>query len=460
MTKIGLLPMYVALYDQSSPQSRPAVEKFRDDIAAKLEKKGLNVIVGEVCRLEEEFEKTVGRFEAEKVDCIITLHLAYSPSLECEKALTKTKLPILVLDTTPDYSFDYTVSDSLIMFNHGIHGVQDMCNILKRGGKEYRIYAGHCDHSDVLDKISDAAKAVSAANRFTGGLKVGMVGKHFEGMGDFVVDDGVYEKLNIEIINCDENELLKFCSEVSEEELKTEYEADKKRCKMSDISFDFYKKTERVALGVRKWVRKNGLNAFSMNFQSAGEMKGFDTMPFSEACKSMAAGTAYAGEGDTLTAALLAAFMPDFPESNFVEMFCPDWKGGSIFMSHMGECNLNLMENRRMIEKDFPYADAFNPTCIMGHMAPGDVCLVNIAPDGKGSFDMTFADGKMLGLPESAGDFDNSISGWFKPDTELTEFLPKFSENGGTHHSIVVYGAGAESLKLFAERLGFRYKII
>lgn len=460
MAKIGLLPLYVALYDKSNPELRPVVDSFKNELKDLLEKQGNQIVSSDICCIKPQFEKAVSLFEAEQVDCIISVHLAYSPSLESYESLIKTPLPLLVLDTTPNYLFDCTIDSGHLMENHGIHGVQDLCCMLKRNGKAYSVFAGHYLSSDVIKRVSDAAKAIAAAKALKRGIKVGIIGKKFEGMGDFLVTDECLASLGIEKLICEKEELLPLIEKVSEEEIRAEYEMDQTRCAMDGISYDFYKLTEKIGLGVRKWVQSKKLDGFTMNFQSAGEMPGFETMPFSEASKAMAKSVGYAGEGDVLTAGLCAAFVKEFAETGFVEMFCPDWRNGSIFMSHMGEFNLSLMENPHMIEKDFPFADGFNPTCIMGHAKGGKACLVNISPNGEESFDLIFAEGEMLSLPKSIGSFDNAISGWFKPNSDLSSFLANFSDLGGTHHSIVIYGTSATSLKEFAKQMKLKYTVI
>ena len=197
-----------------------------------------------------------------------------------------------------------------------------------------------------------------------------------------------------------------------------------------------------------------------MTFLSAGQVDGFETMPFSEACKEMSFGVGYAGEGDTLTAALVGALMKSFEKVNFTEMFCPDWKGNSIHMSHMGESNLALMESRRTVIKPFPYADSPNPACIMGHMVAGKACIVNLLPNGDDWFDIIIAEGEMMQLPPMVEGYPASINGWFKPKSEVAPFLERYSELGGTHHSALVYNVDAKSLALFAKTLGMKYTII
>lgn len=460
MAKIGLLPLYVALYDESSPELRPIVEEFRKEIVTLLQNQGNQVLCSKICCVEKDFKQSIELFEKEEVDVIVSLHLAYSPSLESCYELAKTKLPIIMLDTTQDYLFDISVDSAKLMTNHGIHGVQDLSCMLKRLGKEYSIYAGHYKNSNVIKNVSDAVKSIASAKHLKTGVKVGMIGKKFQGMGDFVVSDKELKDFGITKVYCDENELFNNCNTIKEEDIKKEFEKDKSICEMDNISYDFYKNTERVGLAVRKWIQENNIDGFSMNFESAGEMKGFSTMPFSEASKAMANGKGYAGEGDILTAGVCSALIKEFPKTSFCEMFCPDWQNGTIFISHMGEFNLALLDNVHMIEKDFIFAKGFNPTCMMGHAKGGKACYLNISPNANGSFDMILSNVEMVSLPKSIGSFDNAISGWFKPNTNLEEFLAKFSELGGTHHSILVYDVDANILKHFAKTLGLNYYII
>lgn len=56
--------------------------------------------------------------------------------------LADTRLPIIVCDTTPSYSYGPEQHPDELMYNHGIHGVQDMFNLLVRNGKPFTIEVG------------------------------------------------------------------------------------------------------------------------------------------------------------------------------------------------------------------------------------------------------------------------------------------------------------------------------
>lgn len=72
---------------------------------------------------------------------------------------------------------------------------------------------------------------------------------------------------------------------------------------------------------------------------------------------------------------------------------------------------------------------------------------------------MTLASGTMLKI-EGPNKMDKAVNGWFKPDIPLENFLERLSEQGGTHHSVLVYGDEIESLSLFADFLGVEKTII
>src|SRR5450756_1591341 len=141
--KIGLLPLYLELYDTACPEIRARINEIYDRIAGKLPEAGMDPVCVPVCRVKEEFQSAVDTFEQEDVCAVVTIHLAYSPSLESIDALCRIRVLLMVLETTDTAIFDSKTDPVEIMYNHGIHGVQDMCNLLLRRKKKFFIEAGH-----------------------------------------------------------------------------------------------------------------------------------------------------------------------------------------------------------------------------------------------------------------------------------------------------------------------------
>lgn len=444
--KIGFLPLYIALYDQVCPAIRPEMQAIADNTAQRLNQKGFQVVQAPICRVEEEFRAAVELFKKEKAFCIVTLHLAYSPSLESAKILAESGLEIVMLDTTPDFCFGFD-DTKRTMYNHGIHGVQDLANLLCRQKKRFYIEAGHMDESDVLDRLGARLKGLYAAEVMRH-ARVGSVGGRFAGMGDFCFDR---KDLPMEIISYTPQS-------VTEEEIDQEAALDQDRFIHGNYDQDLYRKTLADSLKIRKWVQSEKLDAFTICFPGINRPE-WNVVPFLEASKSMEKGIGYAGEGDCLTAAYCAAVMKIFPETTFSEMFCPDWKGNRIFVSHMGEVNLALCAQKPLL-LETPYAFSDTENLIKGTccLKSGKAVLSNLAPGPDGKFILSCASVEMSG-PD--GPSSDRITGWFTPQgLSVGDFLTAYSMQGGTHHLVISYGTDLISLETFASAMQWDFRVI
>ncbi len=457
---IGLLPHYISLYDVALTHIRPRMEEFYLLIVEKLTQKGVKVVTSEVCCVKNEFRTAVENFEKQGVDAIVSLHLAYSPSLESAHILAATKLPLIILDTTPEYDMSAIQNPEQIDFNHGIHGVQDLCNLLWRNGKDYYIEVGHWDKSDVLNRVAYCARAAMAANVLRNS-RIGIVGEPFDGMGDFAVSESILrENIGIQTIHCNPNELREYAANISELEIENEMERYLKTYEVGKYTNQALKNAATSCLTLRKWINKENLSGFTINFMAVDKKSGLESMPFLEPSEAMSRGIGYAGEGDVLTAALMTALSNITPEVSFVEMFCPDWKNSSIFISHMGEMNLSLtVEKPTLFEVRYPYTDVGSAMVACGLFKSGQACIVNLAPGPNDKFKLTIANGKMLAI-SGLDNMNECVRGWFQPNLAIEDFLSAYSLGGATHHSVLVYGDNQRAIYCFGQMMGWEISII
>ena len=455
--KIGLLPLFIKLYDDIGNAYRPTLEPYTEEIARKFEAKGFEVVRNAFCRIKPEFEEAVKKFESENVDAIVTLHLAYSPSLESIEALTKTDLPIVVLDTTytPEYSHEY--HKGFITFNHGIHGVMDMCSMLKRYKKPYAIAAGHAENSDVIDRACGFVKAAVAAKALSQ-TRVARVGSSFEGMGDFVIpNEEMKERFGVVVDELSPEYLEKMVASVTNEEIDAEVKDNSEKFDFADdIVEDEYREHLKSCVAMRKCLEDGNYNAFTVNFL---QLDGIGSMPFLEACKGMARGIGYAGEGDALTCAFTGAFMKAYPETGFVEIFCPDWKNDMLLLSHMGELNFGIAKNKPVIHRGSgSITKGVQPYKGFACMKEGKGVYVNISRDSD-DFQIFAAECEMV--DRQPDEFVTSERGWMKPTGYTTaEFLEIHSKHGATHHSMFIYGATKEEIEFFGKILGMKVVLV
>jgi L-arabinose isomerase len=458
--RIALLPCYLALYDELRPGMRDAFRPFLDAVAGGLRAAGVEVMEAPICCVRGEFEEAVRHIEAGGPDLLATLHLAYSPSLESAGALAGTQLPLLLLDTTMDYDFGPTVSYERRMYNHGVHGVQDLASVLRRMGRAYRVVAGHVTESDVLRRAAVAARGAMAARELQN-TRALRLGPPFDGMGDFAVDERVMqEKLGIAVDTRGMDALVEAVQTVQEAAVADECADDRARFAV-EAPDPVLERSNRVGLGLRRMLEQGPYGAFSMNFRIFDTREPpVNTLPFLEASKAMGRGIGFAGEGDVLTAAMVGAVARAFGRTSFVEVFCADWKGGSLYLSHMGEVSPGIAaETPRILEMAYGLSDAENPAVLVCAPAMGPAVLVNLAPGPDDTFQLLLAPVDVL---EDSQDptMRDGVRGWIRPRLPLETFLEAYSMAGGTHHSALVLGDATEGLRVFAESAGLKAVVL
>ncbi len=458
--KIGLLPLYLKLYDDTSADRRPMIEEFYRTIVAELERRDVAVITSPLCRLEREFADAVESFEKGKADAIVTLHMAYSPSLESEGVLSRTKLPVIVCDTTPSFSFGPDQNPDELMYNHGIHGVQDMCNLLNRRGKPFHIVAGHWQKSDVIDRAVELVCAAKMASHVRS-MRAGLIGDSFKGMGDFYIPpDELQATLGVRTVKLEPGRFRELLGAVTDDDMRREEEQDRQRFDFDDLSIDVYRRSARMGLAVEKWIVEEDLGAFSYNFLQINRADGFEAVPFLQASKMMAKGVGFAGEGDILTASLVGALAVNHPDTSFTEMFCPDWEQNAVFLSHMGELNYQICAGKPLlVEMDYGYSDADNPVMAAGRFKPGKALLVNLAPIAGSRY-------RLIIVPVTVLDAGNDekwrkkIRAWVEPPMGLGDFLASYSRLGGTHHLAITYAGSTERIVAFGDMMGWETVVV
>jgi L-arabinose isomerase len=452
--RVGILPLYLKLYDQRVPELRAKVAALVDRLVSGLAGQGIAGVAGEVSRTTGEVRSAVGAFEASGCDAVVTVHLAYSPSLEATDSLCATPLPVVVADTTVSPSFDQSTPPERILTDHGIHGVMDLCSVLRRRGKAFTVVAGPSGEGDELFSRLAVAVRAAVAGRLLHGRRLLRVGPTFPGMGDFDVPEAVLEaRLGWEVTQIPASGLP---GRIDEAAVAAEVADDRRRWRTTT---DTETHARSVRMGLRLRVATQGFDGFSFNFSAFDGVTytGGTAVPFLEASKAMSRGLGYAGEGDVLTAGLVSALARAFgPERvTFTEIFCPDWAGDSLFLSHMGEMNPAVLVpgSEELLTKPYPWGDAKDPAILVGAMRPGAAVLVDLTVGPEDRLELIAADVEVL--PDATHpEMKKQVRGWIRPKLPVPAFLDAYSHAGGTHHHALLYGAMARDLAGMARVAG------
>ena len=436
--KLGILPLYAPLYERIDPGSAKRAAAFAGTLARKLSCEELCAEAADVALTVADVRRALRAMEASGADAVGVLFLAYHPSMQSAPALAETKLPVILLDTTPYLDFGPMASPEQIMPCHGIHGVQDLCCVLARMGKPYLVEAGYWDSEDYPGRVVRAVRSAVIAKAFAG-ARVGLIGRPFEDMGDFELPfDEIRARSGVQTVPLSPATCRRAVESVTDGEADTE--ATRLRASYAvEIEDSAVLTAARTTVAIRKLVREFDLSAFSFNFLDFCEDTGLPTIPFVAACELMREGVGYAGEGDVLTAALVGALLRVYPETSFAEMFCPDFLGDRVFLSHMGELNARVARRAALIDKPVPYVPPVGHAPSVGAVyKTGSAVWMNISP-GKRENRAILASCHM-DCPERDA-FAGAVRGWLDPRMPVTDFLEQYSRLAGTHHSALVYHA-------------------
>ena len=459
--KVGLLALSLELYETLAPDARRQREAWvRRQLLPALQPSADVLFEGAVYR-REDIEATVRSFEAAGADAVLVLLLTYSPSQIALPALRSTRLPIVIWNTQELFAVDLGYSNDVLLANHGVHGTQDLANVLLRGGVPFHYVTSHLSDRDGLHELNDfftAAAAVAGVRR----CRLGLMGYPFPGMGDFAVDTThlaatlgcSWESLSV----ADYNRRAAESSPQAVERLQEEYRQS--YALASDLTEADLAATARSELALRSLVADRRLDAISFQFMALGEDEQTETLPFVAASRMMADGIGFAGEGDLVGAAGTWFLNRLSGPASFSEIFTIDFAGNAVLLSHMGEANVALAGKNRtipLVARETPITRTrARQLALVVNFDPGPatLCALALGPGGRW---------RLIASRMTIDDF-GPIPGLCVPhcrvrsDGDIRDWLTAYALAGGPHHHAICPGDARSRLKLAAALLDADYR--
>lgn len=460
-SRIGLLGLMLELYKRW-PDLEPSMRQFADELVSNLSSFAEIDFPG-ICNTREQVEQTVARFEADRKDLILVVLLTYAPSHIALPALARTRLPVVIFNTQRLDTVSRDTSSSEIIRNHGIHGVQDLANVLLRAGCGVHLVTGHYKDPKTIAEIKswcDAARTVGFMHQ----LRIGLLGYPMEGMGDLAIDHtALLSQVGTEIHQLAMKLVAQRAKAAPREEIAKQMRDDRRNFQFQqDITTEEHEASSRLEWALRDILREKGLHGFASHFGAIGEEGDLMTLPFLAASKLLAEGYAFGGEGDVTSAAAVAMMQELAGEANFTEMFTMDFGDQAVLMMHMGESNWRMARSDEpiwLLRSTLDLFDVqFQPLLLAFSLKPGEATLVSLTTAWNGKLKLVVSEGEVLDFPYVA-DFCRPHFK-FKPDKPLADFLNRFSMAGGSHHLAMAYGRWATTLEKFATLAGIEYACI
>ncbi len=228
-----------------------------------------------------------------------------------------------------------------------------------------------------------------------------------------------------------------------------------------DLRPEEHEVSRRLDHAIHAIVRDNRLDAFSFHFTAVAEDGRIRTLPVLAASRLLAEGVGYAGEGDVVSASLVAALARLAGESEFFETWGLDFASGSLMKNHMGEGNYRLARGDlpvRLLRAPIGLGDEVAPAVPSFVMRPGEATLANLTTARGGGLKLIACQGSVPDTTPLPG--VRTPHGKFTPCVPLKQFLERFALAGGSHHSALAYGRWQRSLERLAWIMGWDFEAI
>ena len=459
--KLGLLALTLELYETLLPALRASREAWlRDAVIPALQRDTDVLFPGAVFR-REDIEATVAEFEAARVDALLVILATYSPSQLTLPALRRTRLPIIIWNTQELMAVDGTFTLANMVDNHGVHGTQDLANVLTRSGVPFQYVTSPVNDPQGLRELGDFSASAAAVNRLRL-ARVGSIGYAFPGMGDFAVDTThLAATLGCSWMNLSVEDYIRRAAAapaLEVERIVADYRES--YAVAPDLTETDLSLTARAELALRGMIQDHRLSALTYQFMAFGEDERTQTLPFVAASRLMAEGIGFGGEGDLIAAAATAFFNWLQPPASFSEIFTIDFAGNSVFLSHMGEANAAMARRDRkipLVARPAPITRTLGrQLALVTCFEAGPATLAALTLGLQGKWRMIAAEGVLEDygpLPEFCVPHAR-----FRPATgDVRQFLTSYAKLGGPHHNAVFFGDARARLRFAAELLGAEY---
>ena len=458
--RIGLLALSLELYETLSPALRADRESWlRRAVLPALEPLA-EVVFERAVYSREGVDAGVAALERAGVDALLVIHLCYSPSQIALPALKRTALPILLWNTQELQAVDGSYNGKALVANHGVHGTQDLANVLLRSGVRFEYVTSHLSDPDATGRLGDFFAAAAAVRRLRS-ARLGLLGYPFPGMGDFALDTthmAATLGCGWTVLPMEEYILrAEAAAPNAVQALLAEY---REKYAVSPEALDKdLEATARVEIALREMVAEKRLDALTYQFMAFGEDARTPTVPFVPACRLMAEGIGFGGEGDLIAAAGTAFLNWLHPPASFTEIFTIDFRGNSVLMSHMGEANAAMARKDRkpaLAPRTSPITRTRHgqlSLAITFEPGPATLCALTLGPNNRW---------RLVASAVTVADFGPLAelrTPHFKvqPRNDVRDFLTAYAKAGGPHHSALCFGDARERLKLAAALLDADY---
>jgi L-arabinose isomerase len=453
--KIGLFVTALLEDDYNKTgHMRPKMAQATDRIAEILKPYGEIVNPGFV-EYEPDADRATQMFNAEGVDLIVAIELAYQKGIIPMRTLLRVHAPILVWNTQQIRRLPEEADFDVIMENSGMAGLPELTSALIRSGRPFQLLTSHIQDPAGLEQIGQYAAAAGAIRRLDK-MRIGVIGHPFEGMTDLMVDGLSLRDIVGPVCWPIEPEKVAVAAEAMDAARVKEFMAEQASTyDASDMPDELFERSARLTLALLDTAKAgdfDGLATFDQIWLTDPRVGIIPSYGTGILC---AEHIPVATEADVTTLSAMMVLQELAGEVTFLENYVIDFDEDAIILSHDGHGNPAMAADPKQVKiKPSIYYEGVNGrgAGLEFAYAPGDVTILSLIPLGDGEWRLIVGEGESLPMtprpvaaPQMLFRYKNG---------SISEFCDRWLLAGSPHHMALAYGHLSEQVEKVGELLG------
>jgi L-arabinose isomerase len=455
--KVGLFGVGLEAYWSQFDGLKDRLNGYVQQLADKFNEQDIEVVNLGLIDTPEKGMEAGHTFRKEDVDILFLYITTYALSSTVLPIVRRAKVPVIVLNLSPDASIDYATFNKMgnrtamtgeWLANCSACSVPEIANVFKRSNIPFYQITGvlHGD-PESWNQIMEWLEAAKVANIMSHN-RLGLMGNYYGGMLD------IYANLTLqcatfgghmEIIEVDELSQIKEL--VSPEEIK-------KKLQEFEQSFDIQddcsgmelERAAKTAVALDKLMLKHDLGSLAYYHKGTGNHQNEDTMSSVILGNSLltARGIPVAGEYEVKNAQAMKIMDSFHAGGSFTEYYALDFQDDVVLMGHDGPCHAGIAEGKIKVKPLQVYhGKVGSGLSVEMSVKHGPVTLLSVVETVDGKIILLVAEAESV--PGPILEIGNTNSRYRFP-IGARAFVDNWNAHGPAHHCAI--GTGHISAKI------------
>jgi len=454
--KVGLLVMALLEDDYNkTAHVRPIAQKVADHIKDIISKYA-QTISPPLVEEEDQAEAAARLFNAESVDLIIAVEVAYTKGVVPLRCFLNTTAPIVIWNTQQIEYLPDNADFDLIMVNSGMAGVPEMTSELLRIGRPFWIVTSLMDDSAGQQKLAEYIQASLIIQKLKQ-ARIAVIGHAFEGMTDLMIDQlSLRQYVGPVCWPVEPEKVAVAMQELNSAEVKELMEREASRYRI-EIEPQQFERSCRLALALEKVTQQGKFDALASFDQVWLTDPRVGIIPSYATGRLCELGIPCSTEADITTVTAMLILQNIAEKATFLENYVIDFKHDAIILSHDGHGNPAMANSPSEVTlKHSIYYEGVNGfgAGFEFAYAAGPVTNLSLVQIDR-RWRLIVSEGESIPIKPRPVAAPQML---FKPKTlSISEWCNKWCQAGAPHHQALAFGHLSEKLKIYASMAGLDY---